>query len=146
MTKALEDELNLPRLEDALKELAQAQGADSPIANAEVEKMANALAGVSPKDIERKLDPTGVDSHVDEADDIYALAMKAHKDLLDLGFNVEVKHAGANAFAPAMKALEIALKASQSKSAREMERIRLVFATNNQLVIGNLKSSADLSC
>lgn len=52
--------------------------------------------------------------------------MRAHKDLLDLGFNIEPKHAGANAFTPAMKALEIALKASQSKTKAKMDRIRLI--------------------
>jgi hypothetical protein len=41
MTKAIEDELNLPRLEDALKAIADEQP-DEPV-NLEVEQMANAL-------------------------------------------------------------------------------------------------------
>jgi len=52
--------------------------------------------------------------------------MRAHKDLMDLGFNIEPKHAGANAFTPGLKALELALKASQSKSKAKMDRIRAV--------------------
>lgn len=125
MTKALEDELNLPRLEDALKEFAAAQDEAEPV-NAEVEKMANALASTSTMAIVAATDPMGVNDHIAEADEIYGHAMTAHKDLMDLGFNIEPKNAGPNAFAPALKALEIALKASQSKSAKKMEQIRLV--------------------
>jgi hypothetical protein len=40
----------------------------------------------------------GTTDHVLETDEIYAEAMRAYKDLLDLGFNIESKHAGANAF------------------------------------------------
>lgn len=127
MTKALEDVLNLPRLEDALKEFAAAQGDDAPEpVNAEVEKMANALAGTSAIAIAASQDIMGVQEHLSESDEIYDSAMKAHKDLMDLGFNIEPKNAGPNAFSPALKALEIALKASQSKKISKMERIRLV--------------------
>ena len=127
MTKALEDELNLPRLEDALKELAETQGDEtSAPVNPQVEKMANALANASPMAIAAATDPMGVQEHTMEADDVYDTAMKAHKDLMDLGFNVEPKHAGANAFTPALKALEIALKASQSKNKAKMDKIRLI--------------------
>lgn len=127
MTRALEDELNLPRLEDALRELAEGQADETPTpANPEVEAMANALASTSPMAIARAQDIMGVQEHLDESDEIYDNAMKAHKDLMDLGFNIEPKNAGPNAFAPALKALEIALKASQSKKISKMERIRLV--------------------
>jgi hypothetical protein len=127
MTKALEDELNLPRLEDALKEFAGVQSDEPAVeANAEVEKMATALAGANPQALAATSDLMGVKEHTIEADEIYDHAMKAHKDLMDLGFNVEPKHAGANAFTPALKALEIALKASKSKNEAKMDRIRLV--------------------
>ena len=130
MTKALEDELNLPRLEDALRELAEAQGeeeapAPAPV-NEDVEKLANALSTANPAALAKRGDLSGVDEHQMEADDIYEQAMRAHKDLMDLGFNIEPKNAGPNAFSPALKALEIALKASQSKSIKKMERIRLI--------------------
>jgi uncharacterized coiled-coil DUF342 family protein len=127
MTKALEDELNLPRLEDALRELAEEQEQEEASeGHARVDIMANALAGVSPTALAVASDPMGVQEHTTEADDIYDQAMRAHKDLLDLGFNIEPKHAGANAFTPALKALEIALKASQSKTTKKMERIRMI--------------------
>lgn len=127
MTKALEDELNLPRLEDALKELAEGQTEEAPLAaNPAVEKMANALASVSPTALAASADRSGVQEHVTESDEIYDVAMRAHKDLMDLGFNIEPKNAGPNAFAPALKALEIALKASRSKTDKRMEEIRLI--------------------
>jgi hypothetical protein len=71
-------------------------------------------------------DVTGVEEHEVEADEIIKYAMGAYKDLFDLGFNMEPKNAGANAFAPALKALEIALKASQSKTDRKMEKIKAI--------------------
>ena len=127
MTKALEDELNLPRLEDALKEVAESQDQESAdLMNMEVETMANALANVDTKSITGVVDPSGVQEHVAESDEIYDVAMRAHKDLMDLGFNIEPKNAGVNAFNPALKALEIALKASRSKTDKRMEEIRLI--------------------
>lgn len=125
MTKAITDELGLPSLQDALKQIADENG-ETEADNSAVEKMANALQAVDSKSIKRAEDPTGVDEHVDESDEIYAAAMSSYKDLMDLGFNVEPKHAGANAFTPALKALEIALKASQSKNKSKMDRIRAV--------------------
>lgn len=125
MTKAIEDELNLPRLADALKEIASQTEDSPPPVNAEVEKVANSLQNVSSSSM-RAVDPSGLQDHESETDEIYELAMQAHKDLLDLGFNIEPKHAGANAFTPSAKMLEIALKASQSKASRRMEKIRLV--------------------
>lgn len=126
MTKAIEDELNLPRLEDALKALAEEQAPEEApeVPNAEVEAMANALQNVSPSSLPTDL--LGVKAHEEEADEIIELAMRAHKDLLDLGFNIEPKNAGANAFTPSAKFLEIALKASQSKKDAKMERIRAI--------------------
>jgi hypothetical protein len=128
MTKAITDALGLPSLEEALKAAApsepEGEVEDQP-EDPQVQQVANALQGVNPSSL-RVQDPTGVEEHEGEADDIYEQAMQAHKDLMDLGFNVEPKHAGANAFMPALKAMEIALKASQSKAARKMERIKMV--------------------
>ena len=126
MTKAITDELGLPSLQDALKEMAEQNGEVAPEENPEVAEMANALQAMDPKAIKRAEDATGTEEHLDEADEIYEAAMRAHKDLMDLGFNVEPKHAGANAFTPGLKALELALKASQSKNKAKMDRIRAI--------------------
>jgi hypothetical protein len=131
MTKQIEDEFNLPRLEDALKAQAEANGEQIPIeqlpaeTSPEVQNVANALQNIDPSSL-KAVDPMGTTDHVMETDEIYAEAMRAYKDLLDLGFNIESKHAGANAFAPAAKMLEIALKASQSKKNSKLERIKAI--------------------
>jgi hypothetical protein len=122
MSKAIEDALNLPRLEDALKNQAPKEDQEETI-DPKVAAMALALQNVSDTSL-RNLDPTGVNEHVDESDEIYTVALKASQDLMDLGYNIEPKHAGANAFMPALKALEIALKASQSKTTKKMERLK----------------------
>jgi hypothetical protein len=126
MTKQIEDEFNLPRLEDALKAQAEANGEQLPAeTNPVVENVANALQNVDPSNLKPK-DPMGTEDHVEETDEIMSQALKAYQDLMDLGFNIESKHAGANAFAPAAKMLEIALKASQSKKNSKLERIRAI--------------------
>lgn len=53
-------------------------------------------------------------THDKEMDDLYDVAMSAHKDMLELSFSMEPKNAG-QVLEPAAKMLEIALKASQSK-------------------------------
>lgn len=126
MTRKIEEEFNLPSLEDALKAQAEANGEQLPAeGNTEVENVANALQGIDPSNL-KQVDPLGTEDHVLETDDIYLQAMQAYKDLLDLGFNIESKHAGANAFMPAAKMLEIALKASQSKKDSKLERIKAI--------------------
>jgi hypothetical protein len=133
MSKQIEDQFNLPRLEDALKAQAEANGEQRPVEaeqlpvedTSAVESVANALQGIDPANL-KQVDPLGTEDHVLETDDIYLQAMQAYKDLLDLGFNIESKHAGANAFMPAAKMLEIALKASQSKKNSKLERIKAI--------------------
>ncbi len=68
----------------------------------------------------------GIKEHDKEMDDIIEVAMTAHKDLIDIGMNMEPKNAG-ELLNPAMKALDIALKASQSKiDARvKIERVNI---------------------
>ena len=131
MTKQIEDEFNLPRLEDALKAQVEAQAAadaeqlPAEVTNSEVEQVANALETINPSDL-AKVDPLGTEDHINETDDIIQKALESYKDLMDLGFNIESKHAGANAFSPAAKMLEIALKASQSKKDSKLERIKAI--------------------
>jgi hypothetical protein len=57
-------------------------------------------------------------------DEVYKQAIKAYKDMFDLGFNVEVRHS-ANIFEPAAKFLEIAMSASKSKSEQKLKTIKL---------------------
>lgn len=126
MSKVLEKEFNLPSLEDVLEAASSVKDdihADEKSENEEeIRKVAKALeiAEIEEEDIS-----DGVEDHSDEADDIYKKALKAFENLMDLGMTIEPKNAGANAFAPATKFLEIALKASRSKADKKTERLRL---------------------
>lgn len=122
MTKMLEETFGLSSLEDLVDNENQ-----EVVQSDEAKKMAEALMNVDPGELANAdYDVDGTVTHTLEADEIYEEAMKAYKDLLDHGFQIEPKHAGANAFSPAAKMLEIALKASQSKSAKKMEKIRMI--------------------
>lgn len=118
MTKRIEEVLGLPSLEEVLGE-TQTDETD-----AYLDGIANALA-TSDTDIEKSLiDPDGSREHAKEMDAIADAAMRAHKDLIDLGFNMEPKNAG-SIFEPAARMLEIALKASQNKTDAKMKSIKL---------------------
>ncbi len=129
MSKVLEDEFNLPSLEEVMKELAENNSDDIETPETsnneeELKKVANALEVVDSKKIPLEF-TDGLEEHVDEADKVYKEAMSAFKNLMDFGMSMEPKNAGANAFAPATKFLELALKASRSKTDKKTERIKL---------------------
>lgn len=134
MTRAIEDELGLPRLEDALKEIAEAGATlttedgeelseDAILANAEVERMSNALANFDTNTLKDQ-DADGTVALETEMNDVIATALQAHKDLMDLGFNMEPKNAG-QVFTPATRMLEIAMSASKNKAEQRAKAIKL---------------------
>lgn len=131
MTKAIEDELGLPRLEDALKEVAAAEMAadgeevlpEAAEANEEVERMSNALAKVDPTSLV-VADPEGTETLEAEMNEVISTALQAHKDLMDMGFNIEPKNAG-QIFTPATRMLEIAMAASKNKAEQRMKATKL---------------------
>ena len=84
MSDPLSDALNMRSLEDALKDI----GVDPKIAEdstKEVEEMAKALEKITPSELLAN-DESGIKNHEDEMNEIYHQALKAHKELLDLGF------------------------------------------------------------
>jgi hypothetical protein len=124
MTTQIEDELNLPRLEDALAEARQElAGAVDEATQAEVDRMADALRHLDPSSMIMK-DEDGVETHEAEMNDVIDQAMKAHKEILDLAFNVEIKHAG-SIFMPAARMLELAVTASKSKADQKLKTLKL---------------------
>lgn len=131
MTKAIEDELGLPRLEDALREVAAAEAAENGEevlpeaveANEEVERMSNALAKVDPNTLVAT-DPEGTETLEAEMNEVISTALQAHKDLMDMGFNIEPKNAG-QIFTPATRMLEIAMAASKNKAEQRMKATKL---------------------
>jgi hypothetical protein len=128
MTKSIEDELGLPRLKDAL-EAARGASVEAPsdfvpeAVDENVERMAKGLANLNPASL-MEVDEEGLETHDAEMNEIYGMAMSAHKELLDLGFNVEAKHAG-QIFNPAAKMLQVALDASRSKSDQRLKLLRV---------------------
>lgn len=138
MSKVLEKEFNLPSLEEILEAAQQTNDIETDEENSEeteiseseneMRRVANALAHA---EFEEEISD-GVEDHADEADDIYKKAIKAFEKMMDLGMNIEPKNAGANAFAPATKFLEIALKASRSKADKKTERMRLAMDKEKQ--------------
>ncbi len=145
MTRQIERTLNLPRLEDAIKDFAD-EMPKIHAANAKVDKMAAALEKVSPAVMEQRLEE-GTEGHCREMDEVYKQALHAHKEMLDLGFNVESRHAG-SIFEPAARFLEIAMNASKSKSEQKlktlkvrMDRQRLDHELKTNTVDGTIESN-----
>ena len=127
MTTQLEDALNLPHIDDVLKEDAEdgeVEGGGTDVEpHPDVERLSNMLAQTAGLETVMA-DPMGVMEHVREMDEIYDQAMTAHKDMLDLAFNVEAKNSG-QIFSPAAQMLDIALRASRSKSDQRAKAIKL---------------------
>jgi hypothetical protein len=152
MSKQIESILNLPRLEDALREAGvdptdvveddeELPDEDAPVdyEDPKLAKMANALQNTH--GLERNLsDAEGTEEHTKEMDVLYEAAMRSHKDILDLGFNVEAKQA-AGMFQASAKFLELAMKASTNKTDARMARIKL--AMEKQKLAYELKQHQD---
>jgi hypothetical protein len=64
------------------------------------------------------------DAHDDEMDELAALAIDAHKNLQDLGMNVEIRHAG-EIFASSSQMLKIAVDAKNNKVEKKLRLIKL---------------------
>jgi hypothetical protein len=116
------DTLNIPRLEDALKEFSNTLP-ELETAALEVDKMAAALQKMDSSSL-NYVDQEGTENHEREMNDVYQQALKAHKEMLELGYNVESKYAG-SVFEPAARFLEIAINASKSKSEQKLKTIKL---------------------
>jgi hypothetical protein len=66
----------------------------------------------------------GRDVHDDEMDELAGLAIQAHKDLQDLGMNVEIRHAG-EIFSSSSQMLKIAVDAKNSKVDKKLKMLKL---------------------
>ena len=130
MTSKIEDELNLPRLKDALAQIND-QGEETEEAEEETtiddpqaaESYQQAVQKT--KKLENDLiDWESIEKHDREMDEVSSEAMDSYKDLMDLGMNVESKHSG-QIFEPAVQMLKIALDARNSKSEKKLRLMRL---------------------
>lgn len=66
----------------------------------------------------------GRDEHDNEMDELAKLAVQAHKDLQDLGMNVEIRHAG-EIFSSSSQMLKIAVDAKNNKVEKKLRMLRL---------------------
>lgn len=106
----LEEVLDLPNLNEVL-----------PSPSAEDVQLALQEAEALEKEFENV---NGFDQHDDEMDELASLAIQAHKDLQDLGMNVEVKYAG-EIFSSSSQMLKIAVDAKNNKVEKKLKLLRL---------------------
>ena len=121
MTKKLEEEFNLPPLKEVLEDQ---DAEDSPVAIvAEREEIFTALKAADK--IDQAL-PTvkGLEANDVDMDSYSDQAEQAFKDLMDLGMNVESRHAG-DIFAAAQRMLKNAIEAKTSKADKKLKMIEL---------------------
>jgi hypothetical protein len=99
--KALEDAFNLPAIED---------DKSAPTTEDVWEALENA------KNLEKQFNKMDhYDTHDKEMDELSVLAVSAHKDLQELGMNVEIRHAG-EIFSSSSQMLKIAVDAKNNKA------------------------------
>jgi LPS O-antigen subunit length determinant protein (WzzB/FepE family) len=123
MTKKLEEELNLPDLdqllpENDIQEEPTTEELKTEIANIEGEMSMVERANIALPTVE------GLEQLDREMDEYAKKAMETFEDLVDLGKNVEDRHA-APIFDSASKMISAALQAKQAKMDKKMKMIEL---------------------
>ena len=123
MTKKLEEELNLPDLDQLLpdeteQEAPTTEDIKTEIANIEGEMSMVERANIALPTVE------GLEQLDREMDEYAKKAMETFEDLIDLGKNVEDRHA-APIFDSASKMISAALQAKQAKMDKKMKMIEL---------------------
>ena len=132
MTRKLEEEFNLPHLDEI-----DSDESSGPVTVQEIqdaitisEKINNALAEVR-----------GMEAHDSEMDDIAKQAVESYEQLMSLGMNMTDMAAGP-VFNNAANMLKIALEAKDSKTTRKLKQIDLMLKKAN-LDIRSKKEGAD---
>lgn len=108
MSKKLEESLNLRSMEDIN----------------DLEKVSDELNEIDTDLIQDVPADKDMDEHVLEMNEIYDAALKAHKEIIDLGYSVDTKYAG-NILSTSAKFLEIAISASTSKIDKKLRKVKL---------------------
>lgn len=136
MTRKLEAEFNLPPLKEALadaekeaeKEAGKEEAEDEEVsekAKLPIDAVEIQTALKAADKIDRAL-PTvrGLESHDHDMDLYASQAEQAFKDLMDLGMNVETRHAG-DIFAAAQRMLKNSIEAKTSKADKKLKMIEM---------------------
>ena len=119
MTKKLEEEFNLPPIEE-VNEVVPSKEETQEI----IEETQNALS-VSEKINLAFKEIKGLEDHEVEMNDIAKEALNSYKQLMDLGMNVSDMAAG-KVFAESRNMLKIALDASDAKTKAKLQQIDLM--------------------
>lgn len=111
--KMLEETFDLPSIDEAVDE------AEVP----STEEVAAALEQA--KDLEKQFKKMDhYDQHDEEMDELASMAIDAHRNLQDLGMNVEIRHAG-EIFSSSSQMLKIAVDARNSKVDKKLRLLKL---------------------
>ena len=119
MTKKLEEEFNLPPIEEATEQVPSVQESQE-----EIEEVQDALT-VSEKINAAFKEIRGLEDHEVEMNDIAKKAINSYEQLMNLGMNVSDMAAG-KVFAEASNMLKIALDASDAKTKAKLQQIDLM--------------------
>jgi hypothetical protein len=120
MTKRLEEEFNLPPLEEAL----QSEAESAVEAKTEIQTIEDAIT-ISEKINSALSEVRGMDGHDKEMDDIAQQAIDSYQQLMSLGMNMSDMAAGP-VFNNAAQMLKIALDAKDSKVTRKLKQVDLM--------------------
>lgn len=124
MTKKLEEEFNLPSMEDAITNEQEISNDDAFNAVATIDEVQEALT-ISEKINTALAEVKGMEVHDSEMDAIAVEAMQSYQQLMSLGMNMTDMAAG-QVFNNAANMLKIALEAKDSKVNRKLKQIDLM--------------------
>ena len=127
MTKKLEEEFNLPSMQEATaKENADATEKFDieEVTAVDIEDVQTALSNAEKIDLALQ-NVKGLDEHDEEMDDIAQQAVDSYQQLMNLGMNVGDREAG-SIFDSAAKMLKKALEAKDSKIDSKLKQIDLM--------------------
>lgn len=117
----LEDTFNLDTMHDVSEDLAEDATETAPAPTPQQVSMALDKA----KALEKQFASlSGYDTHDREMDDLAKMATEAHQNLMDLGMNVEIRHAG-EIFSSSSQMLKIAVDAKNSKVDKKLKLLKL---------------------
>tara|TARA_Y100001937_G_C7125746_1_gene334829 strand:+ start:2257 stop:2748 length:492 start_codon:yes stop_codon:yes gene_type:complete len=138
MTKKLEEEFNLPPIDEASEE-------DVPTveeSKSQIEEYKQALS-LSEKINNAFKEVQGLDEHESEMSEIGKEALDSYRQLMDLGMNVSDMAAG-KVFAEASNMLKIALEASDAKTKAKLQQIDLMIRKQRADKMGGGPSNDDV--
>lgn len=122
MTKKLEEEFNLPPLNEAKQEQTNDLAVEE--VKQEIVEVKDAL-NISDKINQAFKEVRGLESHEVEMNDIAKKALDSYEELMQLGMNVSDMAAG-KVFSEASNMLRIALDASDAKTKAKLQQIDLM--------------------